>query len=480
MEKKKIITLIVSVIVIVAVVIGGVVLFSPNQSQPTITPTKSQDDELLSISGGTFEMGSPDGEAQRENDELQHEVTIDDFYISPYEVTQKEYQEIMGENPSQFTGDNLPVENVTWYDALNYCNALSLQEGLEPVYTIDEENVTWDRSKNGYRLPSEAEWEYACRATTSTPFNTENSISDQQANYYGHYPYLIEENYFSQDNLETQPGEYRETTIDVGSFEPNKWDLYDMHGNVGEWCYDYYGEYDLNSTNNPIGVTSSNTKVYRGGGWNDYAKHLRSSYRASLEPTQAMSNIGFRIVRNGDGDKQEDVVGGSQTTMSHDYSQAKILIAYFSWGGNTKNAAEMIQEKTGADIFEIEMNEPYSDDYNTVLDESQRDLNNDARPIINEVDNFDQYDVIMIGYPNWWATLPTPVMSFIENYDFTNKTIIPFCSHGGGGLGQSITDISKLAPSSNVESGLSIHYSGGSSLSSDIDAWLEKYNIPSR
>ena len=202
-------------------------------------------------------MGSPETELQRVADETEHNVTLDSFYIGKYEVTQKEYEEIMGENPSNFKGENLPVESVTWYDAINFCNNLSQKQGLTPVYTIDGENVTWDRAANGYRLPTEAEWEYAARAGTTTPFNTENSIGAEDANFYGHYPYGIEE------NLETKPGEYRQETVEVGSFNPNNWGLYDMHGNVREWCFDYYGEYDLENTNNPSGPNEGTLRVNR-------------------------------------------------------------------------------------------------------------------------------------------------------------------------------------------------------------------------
>ncbi|MDD3221405.1 MAG: formylglycine-generating enzyme family protein [Clostridia bacterium] len=172
------------------------------------------DDGFLLITGGTFEMGSPESENWRSPDETQHSVEVNDFYISPYEVTQQEYEELMGSNPSNFNGGHLPVENISWYDAVNYCNARSEQEGMTPVYQVADGIVSWDMSADGYRLPTEAEWEYACRAGTTTPFNTETSISADEANYYGHYPYEIEENYFSQGNLETEPGIYRETTVD--------------------------------------------------------------------------------------------------------------------------------------------------------------------------------------------------------------------------------------------------------------------------
>lgn len=433
-------------------------------------------DNLILIEAGTFDMGSPESEYQRGKDETRHKVTLDSFYISATEVTQKDYENIMGENPSNFKGQNLPVENVTWYDALKYCNKLSEKEGLTPVYTIDGENVSWNRSANGYRLPTEAEWEYVARAGTTTPFNTENSISAEEANYYGHYPYGIEENYFDQEKLETKPGEYRETTIEVGSFKPNKWGLYDIHGNVREWCFDYYGEYDLENTENPSGPTSGTLRVTRGGGWNDYAKHMRSAYRSSEVPTHSASNTGFRIVRNSE-ETNTSVISSNNGNIKVP-SNAKVLIAYFSWGGNTEGVAEEIKSQINADLFELKLENPYSSDYNTVLDEAQKDLNSNARPkLANHVDNIDEYDVIMIGYPNWWATIPMPVASFLEEYNFNNKIIIPFCSHGGGGLGQSITDISKIVPNSTLGEPLSIHYSGGKTLSQDVSSWLDKNGI---
>lgn len=475
MQKKKIITLIISIIVLV--IIGILLYFLVFKGKDdTVTIIDKTDDELLLIKGGTFEMGSPDDEMQREDDELQHSVTIDDFYISSYEVTQKEYEELMGDNPSNFEGDNLPVENVSWYEAIEFCNLLSEKEGLTPVYTIDGDEVSWDRKANGYRLPTEAEWEYAARAGTTTPFNTETSISDEEANYYGHYPYGIEENYFSQSKLETEPGEYRETTVEVGSFAPNKWGLYDMHGNVREWVYDYYGAYDTENTDNPTGPSTGALKVNRGGGWNDYAKHLRSAYRSSLPPEQSDSNLGFRIARNVS--PTDTVVTSTEKHLAEGVDNSKILVVYFSWSGNTENAAEIIGEKTGAMVEELELVEPYSDDYNEVLDEAQEDMNSNARPELETViENMDDYDVILLGYPNWWATIPMPIATFLESYDFSDKVIIPFCSHGGGGFGQSITDISKLAPNSKIGEGLSIHYSGGSELEDDIDNWLDSNGI---
>lgn len=427
------------------------------------------------IKGGTFQMGSPEREAWRSDDETQHTVTVGDFYMSVYEVSQAEYSEVTGGSPSNFSGDDLPVENVSWLDAVKFCNAKSEKENLAPAYKIDGNKVTWERSADGYRLPTEAEWEYACRAGTTTPFNTENSISAEEANYYGHYPYEIEDNYFSQNNLTTKPGKYRQTTVAVNSFSPNKFGLYNMHGNVGEWVWDIYGEYGADAQTDPAGAESGNLRVYRGGGWNDFAKNMRSAYRATLDENKASFNIGIRLVRNAV--KGVGSVGGTETENTEN-SGEKVLIAFFSWGGNTRGIANEIQSQTGADIFEIELVNPYSDDYNTVLDEAQRDQNVQARPEIkNKVENFEQYDTIILGYPNWWASIPMPIASFLEEYDFSGKTIIPFCSHGGGRFGQSLTAIAKLAPNSVMGEGLSVHYSGGSSLPDDVSEWLKTNGI---
>lgn len=446
---------------------------------PQDNEVESVSDTLVLIEGGSFEMGSPESERQRESNETLHSVTVSSFYISPYEVTQSEYEDLMESNPSEFNGDRLPVENITYFDAVEYCNRLSEKNGLEAAYVIDDNKIEWNRSANGYRLPTEAEWEYAARATTTTPFNTETSISDEEANYYGHYPYLIEENYFSQENLETEPGTYRETTVEVGSFDANQWGLYDMHGNVREWCWDFYGEYDLNQSNDPTGPSEGSLRVIRGGSWNDYAKHLRSAYRSSKDPNQSESNLGFRVVRNATTDVNDNVVSATiESGNTEMISGDKTLIVYFSWGGNTQGIAQQIQEKTGADIFEIELVEPYSNNYSTVLDEAQRDMNQNARPELStHVDDISQYDAILIGYPNWWATIPMPIASFLEEYDLTGKRIVPFCSHGGGRLGQSVSDITKLAPNSSIGSALSVHYSGDQGLSNDISNWLQENHI---
>ncbi len=340
----------------------------------------------------------------------------------------------------EFSGSDLPVENISWLDAVSYCDSRSESEGRTPVYTIDGQNVSWDRSANGYRLPTEAEWEYACRTGTVTPFHTETSISAEEANYYGHYPYMIEDNYFSQGNLDTQPGEYRQTTVAVDSFSPNAFGLYNTHGNVGEWVWDYYGEYPKTEETDPVGQDSGILRVYRGGGWNDFAKNMRSAYRATLAQDKGSFNIGMCLVLNaavGSG----SVTGTALQQDNGASDNENVLIAYFSWGGNTAGIAGEIQRQTGADLFEITLVNPYSNDYNTVLDEAQRDQNEQAR------------------------------------HDFEGKTIIPFCSHGGGRFGQSLTVIAKLVPDAVMGEALSVHYSGGAALNEEISQWLDTNGI---
>ena len=268
-----------------------------------------------------------------------------------------------------------------------------------------------------YRLPTEAEWEYACRAGTVTPFNTETSISVDEANYWGHYPYQIEENYFTQENLETKPGIYREETVVVGSFAPNCWGLYDMHGNVSEWVWDGYSAYEAAAAENPTGAAEASQRVYRGGAWNDFAKNLRSAYRAAMQPELAAFNIGMRLVRNAQpGEGTVTMYAPIEAT-----SQSNVLIAYFSWGGNTRGIAEEIQRQTGFDLFEIVCETPYSDDYYTVLEQAQADQNIQARPALKtHVENMEQYTVFNRDtktFSGIWTAYQPDYPSFLHGYE---------------------------------------------------------------
>ena len=247
-----------------------------------------------------------------------------------------------------------------------------------------------------------------------------------------------------------------------------------MHGNVSEWVWDGYDAYDAAAAENPTGAVEASQRVYRGGAWNDFAKNLSSAYRAAMQPELSAFNIGMRLVRNTQpGEGTVTMYAPIETTH-----QSNGLIAYFSWGGNTRGIAEEIQRQTGFELFEIECETPYSDDYYTVLEQAQADQNIQARPALKtHVENMVQYDTIILGYPNWWASIPMPVASFLEEYDFVGKTILPFCSHGGGRFGQSLTAIAKIVPDATLLDGLAISYSGGSSLTEGIANWFSESGV---
>lgn len=259
--------------------------------------------DFILISGGTFIMGSPYSELERrDNESPQHQATVSSFYMGKYVVTQKEYLAVMKTNPSDFKGDNLPVEQVSWYDAIIYCNARSLLDGLEATYTINQKKidsdnigdrdpfkwmVTWNKSASGYRLPTETEWEYACRAGTTTPFYMGNNITTDDANYDGNLPYNGNDK-----------GLYREMTSPVGSFIKNDFGLYDMHGNVYEWCWDWAGNYPSDAQIDPSGPASGSQRILRGGSWGSNALILRSAFRNYANPSHKTHYFGFRSVLN--------------------------------------------------------------------------------------------------------------------------------------------------------------------------------------
>ena len=233
--------------------------------------------QMLRISGGTFLMGSPESEAGRSRNEgPQRQVTVSSFYLGRFPVTQVEFEEVMGTNPSTFRGDNLPVERVSWFDAVEFANRLSLRAGLEPVYTIRGNAVTWNRDANGYRLPTEAEWEFASRAGSQSPFG--NGVSAGDAGWHS--------------------GNSGGRTHPVGQRQPNAWGLYDMHGNVLEWCWDWYGPFSAAAQTDPHGPASGVGRVYRGGSWRFEAHQTRSAFRFRNNPNLRINFVGFRLARN--------------------------------------------------------------------------------------------------------------------------------------------------------------------------------------
>jgi uncharacterized repeat protein (TIGR02543 family) len=269
---------------------------------------------MVWIPAGTFTMGSSTSEPGHYDNETQHGVTLTQgFYMGKYQVTQAQYQAVMGNNPSdgktpvfpETSTENRPVERVSWYRTLVFCNRLSMDEGLEPAYRINGStdpsawgdvpvniiDATWDAvqivvGSTGYRLPTEAQWEYACRAGTVAAFSWGTDyINDTQANYNAS---IIDAN-----NLSV--GTVLGRTAGVGSYAPNAWGLYDMHGNVSEWCWDWYGSYSGGTQTDPTGAVSGDVRVTRGSG--GVGRSVRSAYRSNAPPWGINLSIGFRIVR---------------------------------------------------------------------------------------------------------------------------------------------------------------------------------------
>ncbi len=225
---------------------------------------------FILVEGGTFNNGTAD-------------VTLSDFYMSKYEVTQAQYEAVMGSNPSSFSGTDKPVEMVTWYNAVEYCNARSTQEGLTPCYDISDWSC--DFTANGYRLPTEMEWMYAAKGGNQEP-----------ATGYDQY---------SGTNVESELTNYAwygsnnnpSGTKEVGTKLPNQLGLYDMSGNVYEWCNDWYGSYSSSAQTNPTGPSSGSIGIIRGGSWCFSASRCPVAHRFGIIPTDSSDDIGFRIVR---------------------------------------------------------------------------------------------------------------------------------------------------------------------------------------
>ncbi len=241
----------------------------PCMPQQTIALAEGVDMTFAWIAPGTFLMGSPPEEPERDEDETLHEVTLrQGFYLGIHAVTQAQWQAVMGNNPSHFKGRKRPVEQVSWDDCQEFLTKLSARDGKR------------------YGLPSEAEWEYACRAGTTTPFHFGETLSTDQANYNGNYPYN-----------KGAKGEYRNRTMSVGSFPPNAWGLFDMHGNVWEWCQDEYTSYEDQNTKSILDTENEveNARVLRGGSWFDNARICRAAYRVWVAPGTRSFNDGFRV-----------------------------------------------------------------------------------------------------------------------------------------------------------------------------------------
>lgn len=248
---------------------------------------------FVALPSGTFTMGSPPGERGRDGGETPHQVTITKpFFMQTTEVTVEGWETVMGRAPSRFRNPQRPVDQVTWFDTIVYCNRRSQQEGLKPCYYGDERLSTvfegtppvekglvfWDATAPGYRLPTEAEWEYGCRAGTSTAYPWGDSLPDRTHCWF-------------RDNAGS-------ASHDVGETAANAWGLRDMNGNVAEWCWDWYGPLTGEPARDPTGPPRGELRVQRGGSWKTAAAACRSAARLGFAPGNRSATLGFRVVRN--------------------------------------------------------------------------------------------------------------------------------------------------------------------------------------
>lgn len=246
--------------------------------------------EMKLIHGGSFLMGSVNRWA-REDEQPVHHVLLSSYYLSKYEITQEQYAAFDPTHISSFAGEDRPVEEVTWIDAAWFCNWLSEQEGYEKFYvdsTLENDTLTvnMDWEADGYRLPTEAEWEYACLSNSVLDFYSDSLCE----------PYCdpIDPNL---DEIAWYCGNANEQTHSVGSKIPIGFGLYDMNGNVWEWCNDWYWEYSEDPEVDPIGPTGGSSRVRRGGGWGSYGIQCRAARRSAFGPDSKANDIGFRVVR---------------------------------------------------------------------------------------------------------------------------------------------------------------------------------------
>lgn len=288
MELKK--SLLILMVVSVVFILNSCDFGSdPTSSNPTKVST-----QMKLIPSGTFQMGS----TINDDEQPVHSVTLTSFYMDSTEVTQADYVALMGVNPSDFTDNSQwPVKNLSWFDAALYCNARSKRDNRDTVYVYsgvtgipgnrctDLINLTIDLSKNGYRLPTEAQWEYACRAGTTTEFYWGDDESDDPTGVPSQYSW----NYSNASWV----------THIVAQKVPNAFKLYDMTGNVSEWCNDWYEPYSIDAQNNPSGPATGTARVLRGGAWNTPGNPigcLGSASRESNTPDAINQRYGFRCV----------------------------------------------------------------------------------------------------------------------------------------------------------------------------------------
>ena len=303
--------------------------FYPGESQPP--------PGMVLVKGGLFQMGSHEIPG---DEEPVHPVTVNSFYIGTFEVTQAEWTAIMGNNPAVSGGDQLPVENVDWYDAVEFCNKKSKIEGLTPCYKGSSDNIDCNFNANGYRLPTEAEWEYAGRGGVKSR----------------HYKYSGSNNADEIAWYEVNSGC---KTRSVGQRKPNELGIYDMSGNVWEWCWDRYDPtyYKNSPLENPRGPSSGENRSYRGGS-NSYCQvWLRSNARLGISPTYKSFDMGFRVVRNSPGLHQHNPAPGMVFVKG----------GGFEMGSSAGNSGEKVVHPVTLSSFYIGKFEVTQEEWKTVM-----------------------------------------------------------------------------------------------------------------
>ncbi len=254
-------------------------LIQPELAHGFAGPGGSTNMAMVTLDPGEFLMGSPRYEEGRKKGEDRHQVTLNrGFMLGTTEVTQEQWFSVMGSQPSSTHGINFPVENITFEQCVKFCNALSKMEGLAPAYGLKNREIFWNRESNGYRLPTEAEWEYACRAGSQDRFTNGNNRSDLQA--------------VSWSRINSSGGSH-----EVATRYPNDWGLHDMHGNVWEWCWNWSSAYPTRFAVDPEGPARGDSRVIRGGSWDNSSGACRSANHNSAKPGFKAGVLGFRVAR---------------------------------------------------------------------------------------------------------------------------------------------------------------------------------------
>lgn len=302
--------------VLMAILLVGIAFGCTKSGTNNITIDPSLQNFVLIPATNSFMMGSSATEVGRVSDEQAHKVNLSSFYMSKYELTIGEFKAFLASKDTMYLpagqrniasyynkdwseADKHPITSVSWNAAVRYCNFRSKQAMLDTCYIFNPDGSinNCDFTKKGYRLPTEAEWEYACRAGSSKPFSGTDSITTAQANYNGKYPYDVRANGFGNNPT----GVSLNKTAPVGSYPANAFGLYDMHGNIVDWCWDWYNETyyptDGSVQNNPTGPTTGLLRVFRGGSWSYGAVALRSAWRKGNVPSSRYYDLGFRLAK---------------------------------------------------------------------------------------------------------------------------------------------------------------------------------------